>query len=151
MGHAERNRRAARLLLLDDEGRVLLVQFENGRGERWWAAPGGGADPGETIEQALAREVDEELGLSDIPPAEAVFRRDVVFENLQGRTVRQLEHYFVARCLRHDVPAQRLSRLRAEGVVAVRWWTVGELADTEDRVYPDGLVAFLRSLGASGP
>lgn len=64
-----RNRQAARLLLIDDRGRVLLVQFENGRGERWWAAPGGGVDPGETIEQALAREAEEELGLSDVPPA----------------------------------------------------------------------------------
>jgi 8-oxo-dGTP pyrophosphatase MutT (NUDIX family) len=136
---------------MDDGGRVLLVQFENGRGERWWAAPGGGVDPGETIEQALAREADEELGLSDVPPAHAVFRRDVVFENLQGLVVRQLEHYFVARCGSHEVRAEYLQRLRDEGVVAVRWWTVDELSDTDDRVYPEGLLAFLRTLDASKP
>jgi 8-oxo-dGTP pyrophosphatase MutT (NUDIX family) len=141
-----RNRRAARLLLIDDGGRVLLVQFENGRGARWWAAPGGGLDPGETVEQALAREAHEELGLSDLPPSQPVFRRDVVFENLQGQMVRQLEHYFVARCRGHEVPTERLIRLGKEGS---SWWTVDELSDTDDRVYPDGLVAFLQTFYAS--
>ncbi|MGH2689981.1 MAG: NUDIX hydrolase [Actinomycetota bacterium] len=146
-----RNRRAARLLLLVDRGHVLLVEFENGRGERWWAAPGGGVDPGETVEQALAREADEELGLAVVPPVGPAFRRDVVFENLPGETVRQVEHYFVARCGTHEVTAERLAGLRGEGVVAVRWWSLDELSGTAERVYPEGLVEFLRTDNPPGP
>jgi 8-oxo-dGTP pyrophosphatase MutT (NUDIX family) len=47
-------------LILDGEDRVLLVRVGNGR----FYLPGGRIEPGETPEQALAREVEEECGLS---------------------------------------------------------------------------------------
>jgi 8-oxo-dGTP pyrophosphatase MutT (NUDIX family) len=52
-------RRAARVIMLDDNDRVLLARFEYG-GKHWWTAPGGGLDDGETHEQAARREVAEE-------------------------------------------------------------------------------------------
>ena len=54
---------AIRVLIIQDE-RVLLVREHDG----WWSPPGGGIDHGETIESALNREVEEELGV----PAEQV-------------------------------------------------------------------------------
>jgi 8-oxo-dGTP diphosphatase len=47
-------------LILDSEDRVLLVRAANGR----FYLPGGRIEPDETPEQALAREVEEECGLS---------------------------------------------------------------------------------------
>ena len=48
------DRRAVRALVLDDEGRVLLVSFEHPVAASVVGTPGGGVDPGETDEQALA-------------------------------------------------------------------------------------------------
>ncbi|MCP2360750.1 8-oxo-dGTP diphosphatase [Nonomuraea thailandensis] len=46
--------------VFDDEGRLLLAQH----GDRGlWAAPGGGVDPDERPEDAVARELQEELGI----------------------------------------------------------------------------------------
>ncbi len=53
-------RRAARVLLLDGANRVLLVEFSY-RGRRWWCAPGGGLEDGESHEDAARREVAEDL------------------------------------------------------------------------------------------
>lgn len=48
--------------LLVEDGRVLMV--EQGRGdERYWLVPGGGVEFGETLSEALRRELLEELGL----------------------------------------------------------------------------------------
>jgi 8-oxo-dGTP pyrophosphatase MutT (NUDIX family) len=41
------------------EGKILLVQET----EKWWSLPGGGIDHGETVTQALQRELAEELQL----------------------------------------------------------------------------------------
>ena len=47
-------------LAVDGEGRVLLVRHTYLHG--WWL-PGGGVDRGETLEQAVIREMREETGL----------------------------------------------------------------------------------------
>ena len=62
-----RIRTAVRALLLDPPERVLLVRFDFPSGEVRWALPGGGVEPGETFDEALHRELIEEVGLHDIP------------------------------------------------------------------------------------
>ncbi|MEO8301763.1 MAG: NUDIX domain-containing protein, partial [Rhizomicrobium sp.] len=60
-------RQAARAILMDDSGRVLLIHFAMPRGDdiyTFWATPGGGLEPGENAMAAVKREVLEELGLS---------------------------------------------------------------------------------------
>lgn len=50
---------AARVLVMQGD-KVLLVKESD---DDWWALPGGGVDHGESIESALKREIEEELGV----------------------------------------------------------------------------------------
>lgn len=55
-------------LMLDAEGRILVQQRPEGTAMAGlWEFPGGKIEPGETPEQALARELAEELGIAILP------------------------------------------------------------------------------------
>ncbi len=53
-------------VVLDDDGRILLVKHVPRKGDFWggkWMVPGGGLELGETLEEGVAREVEEETNL----------------------------------------------------------------------------------------
>lgn len=53
--------RVSTKVIIVETDKILLVKEAR---ERWWAFPGGGVDHGETVESCLAREIEEELGVS---------------------------------------------------------------------------------------
>src|ERR1039457_1616576 len=60
-----RLRRAARIILLDPAGRVLLMRYDNGPPNgRHWSTPGGGLNAREDYPSAARRELAEETGWS---------------------------------------------------------------------------------------
>lgn len=53
-------------VILDDDGRTLLVKHIPRRDDFWgdkWMVPGGSLEPGETLEEGVVREVEEETNL----------------------------------------------------------------------------------------
>lgn len=56
-----RPRRAAYAVLFDDQGRIAVVQGVTSHSNGYWL-PGGGCESGESPEEAIEREVMEELG-----------------------------------------------------------------------------------------
>jgi double-stranded uracil-DNA glycosylase len=134
-------RQAVRALVVDGEERVLLMRWEN-EVATWWITPGGGVDPGESDEQALRRELVEEIGLEveDVGP--------VVWERTHqiprgARITRQHERFFVVRVDRLDV-APTID-LAAEDVTGHRWWTLAELDATTERIAPPNLSQLVRA------
>ena len=55
--------------VLRREGRVLLCRQEKD-GDAYWLLPGGGVEYGESLAQALRRELEEECGIADDLPLE---------------------------------------------------------------------------------
>jgi double-stranded uracil-DNA glycosylase len=137
------DRPAVRALVLDAGDRVLLVKFVDVVGQVWWATPGGGIGDGESEEQALRRELDEELGLKDFELGPEIWTREHTFAWM-GRILRQREHIHLVRVEQLE-PAPTID-LRPEGVHELRWWTLFELATTEETLVPKRFPEFLREL-----
>jgi ADP-ribose pyrophosphatase YjhB (NUDIX family) len=142
-------RRAARVLLLDEDRRVLLVRLAY-RSKRWWAAPGGGLKDDETHETAARREIAEETGYEVDELGPWVWRREDVFR-FEGRLYRQRERYFIASVPAFEPRPKFIDVEEAKTFDGLRWWTLGELGTTAERFAPANLPALVRELVEEGP
>lgn len=130
-------------MLIDPDGKVLLFH-DSDPGHpgvpRFWITPGGGIDPGETVEQAALREVAEETGLM-LEPSELrgpIAHRAVV-HGYSDKIVEQDETYFVVWADAFDVDVAGHTVDEQTTFVGHRWWASSELRDTDALVWPTAL------------
>jgi ADP-ribose pyrophosphatase YjhB (NUDIX family) len=146
-----RIRRAARAVVLDDEGRVLLVRFDFPNERTLWATVGGGLEPDETHEDAIRRELAEEAGLDGVELGPEIWTRTHVWDDgihWDGQT----ERYFLVRTRAFEpMPRHTWEQLNAEWVTDVRWWTIDEIAASDEAFAPTRLAPLLRELLRDGP
>jgi mutator protein MutT len=100
--------------VLIHEGRVLLIRRGKEPLRGRWVVPGGTVELGETLEQALVREVQEETGLV-VRPRQVV----TVFDRIQREADRVDYHYVIVDYLCDYVAGEARAGSDAEAVALV--------------------------------
>lgn len=116
-------RQKVRAIILNDKGEFLLVR-PHGYHEDEWTLAGGGVEQGETAQQAMRREIAEELGI--------VLEEDLEQLPVGNRFIYSAEHK-AKRALDHDgqeaamfvvrLPCKIPLSLQAEEIAEARWFT----------------------------
>jgi G:T/U-mismatch repair DNA glycosylase/ADP-ribose pyrophosphatase YjhB (NUDIX family) len=145
-------REAVRAVVLDPDGAVLLVRFEFPWADHAvWALPGGGLEPGESVEDGIRRELAEETGLHDATVGPVLWTRTPRWRTTTGGWGCQREQIFLIQTARFDLrPQLAAEQLREEYVTDVRWWSRDELASSDVVFAPRALQELLRSLPVDG-
>lgn len=93
------------------EGKVLLIRRGKEPLRGRWVVPGGTVELGETLEDALVREMREETGLEVVPA-----RVLTVFDRIQRESGRVLNHYVIVDYLCRYVAGETRAGSDAEAV-----------------------------------
>ena len=121
-----------------DHDRLLLVRRGRGPAQGWWSIPGGKVEHGETLAEAVTRELREETGLDGLCGA-FVGWAELLFEDETGALV---DHHvaldFEVTVMGDDEP------VAGDDAAEVRWVDLHEVG--EQRLAP-GLAEFLHDHG----
>lgn len=142
MSQPRRIRRAARLLVLDPDQRLLLFRFQVEGRSPFWAAVGGECDPGESFAAAARRELFEETGISADPGAEFA-ARTYDFTSLEGEPVTADERFFRVAVEHTEIDTGGHTELERAVMRDHRWFTRDELGTWPERIFPLDLFELL--------
>lgn len=131
------------------DGRLVAVKKHDERGPLY-SFPGGGQEAGETLVQAVRREVREETG-RDVHVGQLLFVREYIGKNHEhaetDTAVHVVDHLFL--CALHD-PLAPLHALAPDADQAgVEWLPVARLADY--RFFPRTLIPHLIEIARGTP
>ncbi len=117
--------------VLNDKNQVLLIRSPKWSNGQLWVVAGGHIEMGESIEQALVREVKEELGIK--------VKYDRVFNVLEGifpKNFHTKKHFIYLQSLCWIVPGEEV-KIDNQEVVEAKWWAVDQaLSLEESQLYP---------------
>lgn len=139
-----RLRPAARLIVLDPEGRALMFRYDVPGRDPFWVTAGGEVDPGETFEDAVRRELLEETGIV-ADPGEQIARMTPEFVTVEGEQVQADERFFLVRVADTAVSTAGHTELEQRLMTQHRWFTLAELENWHEAVFPVELAAMIRS------
>jgi 8-oxo-dGTP pyrophosphatase MutT (NUDIX family) len=131
---ARRVRRAARIVLLGPDDRVLLFRYVPANYPVFWILPGGACDPDEDFPEAARRELREETGIDTLPRPLGLVR-EAEYDYL-GEPVKSVEHFFWHRTVLASIDVSDHTELEREVMQEHRWFTTGQLGDWPETIYP---------------
>ncbi len=141
-------RNAARVVCFDPAGRILMIRSSDPADRNkphWWELPGGGIDGRERAEHAIARELAEEAGVTEVTVGPCVWTQRARFR-FAGWDFDQAERIHVARCDGTTDGVRHLEAFEALAFEESRWWEPAELLADAAPTVPPRLREFLPAI-----
>jgi len=149
---------SAHALVTDPAGRALLIRVHDDSPldasdpvTDYWITVGGGVEAGESIEQALIREVFEETGQRIDRAGPCIWRRRATLVDPLGVRRDFDEHYFHCVLSSTELSDAHLTDLERTVIREFRWWDLSDPELARARIFPEAFAAAARAVLAGGP
>jgi 8-oxo-dGTP pyrophosphatase MutT (NUDIX family) len=142
-----RLRRAARIIVLDPQGRVLMFRYNVPGRPPFWVTAGGECEAGESFDDAARRELLEETGII-ADPGPQIARMTPEFVTVEGEPVQADERFYLVRVAEASIDTSRHTALEQRLMTQHRWFTRDELANWPEAVFPQNIIAMIEQESA---
>ncbi len=144
----KRVRRSARIIVIAPDDSVLMFRFDVADRPPFWVTAGGECEAGETFDQAARRELREETGII-ADPGPQVARTTPEFITVEGEPVQADERYYILRVSEARIDTSGHTALEQKVMTQHRWFTLAELSNWKEAVFPENLAQIIRNAASS--
>lgn len=152
---ATARKKTARVLLFDEEHRLLLMKIDprdtvRDPSKPWlkppfWVTLGGEMQEGEDVLSTAKRKIAEETGLENVAVGPAIWHGRQSLE-INGEIVELDETFVVARTPQTSISRDGWTADERDVIAEMRWWELGELEATSEAVLPAMLPRSIRRI-----
>lgn len=142
-------RKSSRAIVLNKQNQIFLFRYTFdffAEMESIWITPGGALDEGENFEEALKRELFEEMGIKLTEPAMFVFYRTPLYELKDGETVRSEERFYLVRLDEAEFSYAGWTESENKRMTAGKWWSVEEIKTSGETFFSEDIVDIIERL-----
>lgn len=139
-------RKSSRAIVLNKQNQIFLFRYTFdffAEKQYVWITPGGALEEGESFEEALKRELFEELGIELTEPAPEVFYRTPIYELENGETVRSEERFYLVRLEETEFSYASWTESENKRMTAGKWWSVEEIRKSTEKFFSEDAVGIL--------
>lgn len=146
-------RKSSRAIVLNKQNQIFLFRYTFdffAEQESIWITPGGGLDDGESFEEALKRELFEELGIELTEPASFVFYRNPRYELKNGETVQSEERFYLVCLDETEFSYTNWTESENKRMTAGKWWSAEEIKATGEKFFSEDILEILERISKGG-
>ena len=149
MEHEIKIRKSSRAIVLNKKNEIFLFQYmfdylEDSKAI--WITPGGSLEEGESFEDALKRELFEELGVQMKEKCPEVYYRNPVYTLKNGEKVQSVEKFFLFMLENEEFSSEHCTESEKKRMLAGKWWSVEEIERSEEEFFSKDVLRILDEL-----
>lgn len=142
-------RKSSRAIVLNKDNHIFLFRYQFDyltESKSIWITPGGSLEEGESFEDALKRELFEELGVLWDKDCVEIYYRNPLYTLNTGEVVQSIEKFFLVCMEEEQFSYANWTENEKQRMLCGRWWSIEEIQQSKDDFFTEDIICILTDL-----
>ncbi len=142
-------RKSSRAIVINEENQIFLFKYKFdylAEDKAIWITPGGGLEEEESFEDALKRELFEEMGVKITESCPEVYYRNPIYTLKNDEKVQSVEKFFLVAVEDDEFSFNHWTESEKKRMLAGKWWSVEEIEQSKDEFFTKDILRIMTEL-----